>query len=159
MELSSRELRIGNWVKHKKNATSASEYPNTEFQWELAHFFDIERNHLHIDSIEPIPLTEEWIKKLGFKKPYEDESYKSRRWLPKETISHSRWSIYLIPEKGEWRINQYNKGKICSLKYVHQLQNLYFALTGTELIANKLANQKQNGSNNKFFKWFRGDNW
>jgi hypothetical protein len=70
-----------------------------------------------LSHIKPIPLTEEWFLKFGFHKKY--KSY----------------------EKGDFSFinGGYNKlaYKLSIIentpKYVHQLQNLYFALTGEEL--------------------------
>ena len=68
-----------------------------------------------ISAIKPIPITEEWLIKFGFKK------------LGKDTF-------YL----GAIKIHKRNRGFVIAKRYVdilyiHQLQNLYFALTGKEL--------------------------
>jgi hypothetical protein len=77
----------------------------------------------------PIPLTEEWLLKFGFVK------------------SPAGNSVYLsIPElKAEIHFENFMGGMVCVLycstgsfipneiKYLHQIQNLYFALTGEEL--------------------------
>lgn len=60
--------------------------------------------------VEPIPLTEEWLVKFGFKKG-------SKGWF--KTLSNNH------------KFNFYMYKNLCS--NVHQLQNLYFALTGEEL--------------------------
>jgi hypothetical protein len=81
----------------------------------------------------PIPLTEEWLRKLGFEIVIEyPDNYK-------------RWSNGIIGfdkapgEQPCFGINfdskdALNKYKSEQLKYVHQFQNLYFALTGEELV-------------------------
>lgn len=80
-----------------------------------------------IEFIEPIPLTEEWLLKFGFER----------------TCNHPKHDWI----KGEFKIcyDVDNDGYIISelldisipIKYVHQLQNLYFALTGEELTLNE----------------------
>ena len=81
----------------------------------------------------PIQLTEEWLKKLGFKK----DKYEKNVWGKNdfdivfgrgynETGPH--WHYAIDFEKGTgytplWR----------AIDYVHQLQNLFFAFTGEEL--------------------------
>ena len=71
----------------------------------------------------PIPLAEEWLLKLGFE---DDEN----GWFIKENP----------PLIMSW--NQNDKTIRCfgysfsHIYYVHQLQNLYFALTGEELTLN-----------------------
>jgi hypothetical protein len=65
-----------------------------------------------VDDIEPIPLTHKILNDAGFN-IVGDDNFKG--------------IIYEIENTDEW---QYNSTK---LKYLHQLQNLYFALTGEEL--------------------------
>lgn len=71
---------------------------------------------------EPIPLTEEWLIKFGFIK-------NTRFYRHPKTM----WDYSLIDNELElfsgWDGDTYT----VSCKYVHQLQNLYFALTGQEL--------------------------
>jgi hypothetical protein len=68
---------------------------------------------------KPIPLTEEWLFKLGFINDRVLEFY--RNDFTDSTIIIDYNFICLLG---------YSHVK---LKYVHQLQNLYFALTGSEL--------------------------
>jgi hypothetical protein len=76
-----------------------------------------------INSMNPIPLTEEWLIKFGFEKP-------AHSWNGK--IFHlSQWDAYPL----NWCVAMDKNGAVIvrKLKYVHQLQNLYFALTNEEL--------------------------
>jgi len=66
------------------------------------------------DCANPIELTKEWLIKLGFK-PFCKDFQKN------SIIIHSRKRGYVI------------NTKIPIVKYVHQLQNIYFALRGEEL--------------------------
>lgn len=78
---------------------------------------------------EPIPLTEEWLLKFGFKKDLENDLY----------LESTSTSFFV------WQNNRVelldNKNNICisHCEYVHQLQNLYFALTGEELILKRIG--------------------
>ena len=74
----------------------------------------------------PIPLTEEWLLKFGFVKKKGEVGY-----------SKNKLSIYcgdtiLSNENGRTYFKNFAILEE-SPKYVHQLQNLYFALTGEEL--------------------------
>ena len=72
---------------------------------------------------KPIPLTEEWLLKFGFFKY--NNAYVLEK--PSENIMNFKFSI--------WNDFTYNSSEFpVELKYVHQLQNLHFALTGTHLI-------------------------
>lgn len=104
-----KELRIGNFIKIHEITI--------RFEFE-----DLKFNPLFIT---PIPLTEEWLLKLGFDL-INNEYHQSRNHDLK-----LHWTVNknkLIPEFNEKRfVTGYD------FKYVHQLQNLYFALTGEEL--------------------------
>lgn len=75
-------------------------------------------------KLKPISLTEEWLLKFGFE------------------FSYDSWTK-IFGNKSCFDIRRYINGKlhfICNsgdsdthLIYTHQLQNLYFAITGTEL--------------------------
>ena len=76
-----------------------------------------------VNDLISIPLTEEWLIKFGFKKT----------WFGYENISTG---IEIEPlENEDYTIcinaNEYHIGE--NFKYVHQLQNIYFALTNKEL--------------------------
>ena len=77
-------------------------------------------------GIEPIPLTEEWLLKFGFDKV-----------LPRNDKMYYRLNDYFVIEDSRFFLLGDDAFEILKLrqeiKYVHQLQNLYFALTGEEL--------------------------
>jgi hypothetical protein len=84
-----------------------------------------------ICQVKPIPLTEEWLWRFGFANNingFPEIDLDEKRGLSitfKKTVdTHIVW----FAEKD---IIEYTE--ITTLKYVHQLQNLYFALTGKEL--------------------------
>jgi len=111
------ELRIGNWVKwNYEERSDGNAYP-VEFGYELD---DIKNNP---NIVKPIPLTEEWLKRFGF----ESDSYQDMYvlgWL----------KINCDKTKGKPELWIENiTGKVVYIEHVHQLQNLYFALTGQEL--------------------------
>jgi hypothetical protein len=73
-------------------------------------------------SFEPIPLAEEWLLRLGFTLDHEQQSFCHRTFVLND--------FELIEEMdGRYTYNN------IEIKYVHKLQNLYFALTGEELAA------------------------
>ena len=79
---------------------------------------------------KPIPLTEEWLLKFGFEK----ESNKS--YSTGEEIVYGVYKLdeltYNSIQKNWWFNGVLSNQPI----YVHQLQNLYFALTNEELTLN-----------------------
>jgi len=118
------DLRIGNWIidyEAEPNKTiywqvETIEYLNTT----LGVRFRNKSSWTCEEFIEPIPLTEEWLLKFGGILDREDDSY---------VFKHFAVSVN---EKSE-AIMFFQDEEIAEFNYVHQLQNLYFALTGEEL--------------------------
>jgi hypothetical protein len=118
------ELRIGNWV----------EYDNRYFQIDsIADVFptlntpEFGIGVVDYNNIKPIPLTEEWLLKFGFKllnKKYRKTGFLhcNKIWFPLTVrfYCHGIWVEYFGQQIGE-------------IKYVHQLQNIYFAIEKEEL--------------------------
>lgn len=114
------ELRIGNFIQ-----INGEVYETLAITIASIDKFKID--------FEPIPLTEEWLEKLGFWSKYKS--------------NHLKWSFYgfdidQISDEDE-NGNEIPQEQIFhyayqyDIKYVHQLQNLYFALTGKELTINQ----------------------
>ncbi|MCK5605284.1 hypothetical protein KAR91_25555 [Candidatus Pacearchaeota archaeon] len=82
---------------------------------EILKIIEEKDNH----SYKPILLTEEWLIKFGLLKT------KERSYL--------LGCYELVKYEDVFRVLLSKNGILTSLKYVHQLQNLYFALTGNEL--------------------------
>ena len=98
---------------------------------------------LFSDRIKPIPLTEEWLLKFGFKKypncrdTFRQEYYDSFQLVIDE---HTIISFSIpIGYNDNIRCNydklyrSEEKKQSYRVKHIHQLQNIYFALTGEEL--------------------------
>lgn len=111
------ELRIGNWVrfKHLLCFIITIKQDNCEIQ---SSRLVVNSSY---DFIEPIPLTPEILEKCGFEK---GGIY----------FYFSKFRVVKIANSDNWLIllsNHYQH--ICRLQHLHQLQNLYYALTGEEL--------------------------
>lgn len=109
--MKSNELRIGNFVL-QDNELIAGIVSNTLHKFSIGQIY-----------LQPIPLTEEWLLKLGFER--QENNWKTLNlhfatisWerLAGTALSFEKESIYLP-----------------HIKFIHQLQNLYFTLTGEEL--------------------------
>jgi hypothetical protein len=113
------ELRIGNLVMDGKDIEQVN-----------ARMIDM---LVKIEAdFEPIPLTEEWLLKLGFKQcGYEMLSWKHETLLPSFDLDGINWADFDEPDYQF--LNYKVADEILRIDYVHQLQNLYFALTGEEL--------------------------
>ncbi len=105
------ELRIGNYIENTDGQMASYMVVNADV---------IKQNeHTMYASLEPIPLTEEWLIKFGF-------------------IKHGKYGYFYLDN---FIIDKNKLGKffMCDIdihveiETVHHLQNLYFALTGEEL--------------------------
>jgi hypothetical protein len=112
------ELRIGNSIMQDDDFVFV-----TWWRLEL-----MENNKI---EYKPIPLTEEWLLKLGFDKLENDipTYFKCFGNLIEDDYEYS-FNIYVDSEQNYF-ITVF--GRKIIIKHVHQLQNLYHALTGEEL--------------------------
>jgi hypothetical protein len=78
---------------------------------------------------EPIHLTEEWLLKFGFEKKDVEIGYGINDIMVEYELDGYSFTQ---DNTGKWYLLHYNWNTE-HFKYVHQLQNLYFALTGEEL--------------------------
>ena len=105
------------------NQTYSYEKPFEVTTIDADSFIEMREEPVDMSRYMPIPLTEEWLVKFGFK--YIGSA-------PTLGINES-WN------RGNIRIEQLQSKELVfhglQIKYVHSLQNLYFALTGEELLA------------------------
>lgn len=119
--MNEKELRIGNWIEGR----SDSKKDFVTFQVYRETFFDIDSAY---GEFKPIPLTEEWLLKFGFQFYFiGNGDYKSKQWYF-EDFTLCGFNYY------------YN----LEINYIHQLQNLFFAIKGKELIYNNEGTKKNN---------------
>lgn len=142
------ELRIGNWIHDPIHNEDDVQLSDTMFCAFLSDWKD---------ELKPIPLTEEWLLKLGF----ELETWVRKNYFSDETsiingyVIDSIWCFMPrqnnkmaffgrrilqsgFKEKEIWSFSEregiHSRGDDNRIIiYVHTLQNLYFALTGIEL--------------------------
>ena len=105
------ELRIGNYLEIDKPITN---------RLIIVDAYHIKKLKQDENFFKPIPLTEEWLLKLGF-------SNKGDKGKLRVVLSGKLGYINGRTYYNSWAILESQP------KYVHQLQNLYFALTGQEL--------------------------
>ena len=107
-----RELRVGNYVSNNVEVVKLTDE-------DLVYLLIYDNQH----KAEPIPLTEKWLIDFGF------EKHKANGfWFMKNGICIS---VLGVIELISWDRQAFKLKN--EIKHVHQLQNLYFALTGEEL--------------------------
>jgi|688.fasta_scaffold04820_4 hypothetical protein len=121
------ELRIGNYITEKNKQNQIYSVSN--------------HNAKNYSNIYPIPLTEEWLLDFGFEKTEVDFKIQIQKndnggntdyWIYIDTGINNEtyeFTVQLVSQEGCWFTSKN--------KYVHQLQNLYFALTQQELTIKK----------------------
>ncbi len=126
-----RELRIGNLVKYGVHNVPIKSI-NVSYDNEATVYVKLNEklNHycLSINEIEPIPITEEWLLRFGFTKisQHTDGFYLNVNGCKIAGLKLDGESVKL------W-LNMFGTSIVNDIIYIHQLQNLYFALTGKEL--------------------------
>lgn len=117
--VSSTEIRAGNWLlmefEKEKNSRAVINYQPKAIK---AKDFKLAPYCL------PISLTTRLLDKCGF-------IYELRAWCKYRKIKENRVMVLQWKEKEGWLIGD-QKIKVQPF-YLHQLQNLYYALTGEEL--------------------------
>lgn len=107
------ELRLGNWIFDQLSN-------ERDIQLSASMLYHLAEETEVFKSYQPIPLTEEWLTKFGFqdRHGYWDDVYL-------EVARHKEGWYHSV------NCNEYIDGE--PFQYVHELQNLYFALCRKEL--------------------------
>ena len=124
--MDAKELRIGNWIlDHEADPKKTIYYQVEEIQ-RLSNNKALNqtlgvtyrKGSCWTCDVEPIPLTEEWLVKFGF-----------------DNLGAYGWGIgyFHIRFRNIHKFYFLLENRLVRIKYVHQLQNLYFALTNEEL--------------------------
>lgn len=108
------ELRIGNFVMHNNEITEIyniiSDYNGVNMHMDYLYYIEI-------SELKPIPLTEEILLNCGFIKGISEPKH----YHIKGMMIYNIQGMFI------------NVRTDVRLKHLHQLQNLYFALTNQEL--------------------------
>lgn len=154
--MEAKELRIGNFVtikEHLKGEIAQNCFIDTGILPGLDSLkvsmicidqihLEVEKEEIEFDYTEilSLQLTREWLLKFGFKERkihwydksvseciYEKDNYcvEFSPYNDGMLIVFFKINLNEITQQGNY---------ICNIDYVHQLQNLYFAITGKELI-------------------------
>lgn len=130
------ELRLGNFIQDKFGVTDVVRELNNLIS-------DRVNVDIYDDYFSPIPLTEDWLVKFGFSgnemiaegliNGYSLKYIDYGEFSNKFVIVQASEGYYLA-EDGDFELFVYPSSR--PFRFLHQLQNLYFALTGQELTIN-----------------------
>lgn len=127
--ISAQEVRIGNLLRFKDQIL-----PVSTTTIERLVFPGMPKHHGFAEKYEPIPLTEEWLVKLGLVPDEHNRLFSLPQHIRdkcKPDMGHKASSFFFNDREDlkRWMDCQ---TRVC-VDYVHQVQNLVFALTGQEL--------------------------
>ena len=139
--MKSQDLRIGNYVYYEHTTHIVDGiYENKIYSWWVKNgepVIEYEMKDIGgamvknpyrdvISQYEPIPLTEEWLIKLGFEKLTDsNDGFKNTTYTYTKGISFIVYFDGVRLSTNFWMGNEKH--------YVHQLQNLFYVLSGEEL--------------------------
>ncbi len=123
-----KELRVGNLIFSKMTGIVEAVEPN-DFEMILDDFGDF----------HPIKITEDWLLKLGFEQS--DDDLFELLVIKKHVAEFIKIDLWTRTELGLVFSMEISQGEfpeqvnidLPHIKYVHQLQNLFFSLTGNDL--------------------------
>lgn len=127
------ELRIGNLILFEQDGTVFTVKTTSKEGFDV--YNRIESTWIEADQFAGIPLTEEWLVKFGFElgdNETVNDIYHNNTFY---FIRIGGSELAINPENGvAWVLRNGCAVNVTVLVlHVHQLQNLYFALTGQEL--------------------------
>ena len=129
IKMKASELRIGNWVNVRQYPYENEPYQISSLSIDNTFTFKFKgdiKGCFATSIINPIPLTEEWLLKFGFK--LMDTNSDGGHHFHILIVGDLR---FLTPFEDCSEVSL--DGLSMAVYYVHQLQNLYFALTKKEL--------------------------
>jgi hypothetical protein len=93
----------------------------------------------HVEHLNPVPISPEWLEKFGYSK--EGYNYRESHFVDGRITFNSFFGtkpneFWIKPTSTDGRTMS-NDHLYAKIQYVHQLQNLIFALTGEELTIKK----------------------
>ena len=132
MKIQANELMIGNllFLKFTNEVVEILGINAHETNKEITHTLSLKKGlslyYEKVSVLKPIEITEEWLLSAGWEFQYELQGYKNycSMVLPFDDILFN-----IKTKKYNWNCWE----NVSFPKYIHQLQNLYFALTNEQL--------------------------
>lgn len=129
--MTAKELRIGNWIKTPNQDVFRIDLfdyvSNGIGKFGEIHSKDTHPLTWYLQDLAPIPLTTEWLERMGFEN------------MGDEWMLYQNENTFIIEEKHGGYVYTGGEGVEFSkvFHYVHQLQNLFYALKFEELELDK----------------------
>ena len=128
--ISINEMRIGSLVQMAQGCSQGNAKPGDVVRYDIDDF-----EYCRFDCFDPVPLTEEWLLRLGFKHAKSDSD---NYWQADYWYVAGNDDIQILQEDDNLYLMGYDwQEGIKTIDFVHSLQNLFHALTGQELKINE----------------------
>ena len=130
--IDSKDLRIGNLVMVNQKMAQGT-FSVVRISSNTVYVNTMRPIDLSLDEIHPIPITEEMLIEFGWIWNKDCNSFE------KHPNGDARMNLTYNSPSGSWTMFNYVLKALIANKifYIHQLQNLFYALTGQELTINK----------------------
>ena len=133
--MEARELRVGNYINYEQTTHIIT---NIGLECSLSLWMSDDDKHEEIfyhanKYLKPIPLTEKWLLKFGFSNMIVNEDYYVKPIDGEMTLNGEDFIFSLKWKRMAVDLDPFITCIGFEINHVHQLQNLYFALTGKEL--------------------------
>jgi len=116
-EMKPQDLRIDNYINYKGHTVQLTSQDFMQLQEDI-----------NDGIIKPLKLTEQWLKDFGF---YERVMMPTSKMYELEPLVIDSFTDGF---EARFRYSEGESSSIKKVRYVHEVQNLYYALTNTELI-------------------------
>ena len=125
------ELRIGNLVMYNGEVVRVEQITKKKIGYHR-HKGETRMNYARLFEIEPIPITEELLLKIGFKKDVDANSL--YRYAIDNCLFEVRlWDSGILIKLENYCEDCVRKVHLPKTPNLHQLQNAYYLATGKEL--------------------------
>jgi len=126
--MKSKDFRKGNFVKNKELDIFKVGHVELEARhiYEMAVKESAQGYAGYVDKFKRIPITENYLKAFGFEKLTDKNT-----GFKQSSYSLDNGALIVNFDSGVLEVDFYRG---LNYRYVHQLQNLYYALTGKELM-------------------------
>ena len=132
--INNKELMIGNYLKNKKTGeiVEVLEIYDTRISIGMKILINLKQMSVPLSNYEPIPLTPEILEACGFEKEEDNYTMKVNEQLFVYYGGYER-IVRLCFYDGNYSYPVHYKNAGNQFQYLHQLQNLFYSLTGEEL--------------------------
>lgn len=121
-ELTPQELRIGNYIEWSGNKHKVCKLDDSSGYLHVRKK-NKESQYVPFHSVKPIPITSKWLIDFGFELNIENDAYYKESYAV--SVSEDGCLFFYAGD--------YNLHELREFNYLHELQNLFHSLTGTEL--------------------------